>query len=133
MRMPATSTANGVAMTTGPANVCKIPGTPPLPIPMMSIGQARNCKGSKKVKVCDKGIVVKSDKIASSNGDEPGTLKGLMAPKQGSVIEWSQGSGCVKVKGKPAVCLTMTVKCNGGNAPPGIHTVPSQSTVLIKK
>src|SRR5260221_4794598 len=108
---PASSKGGGMCAAGGgaPIDVCKIPAPPApfAPAPFPNMVQCAAVSGeSGKVKLCNMPALTKSSSWSMSQGDEGGVLKGLVAPFQMSKVEYKDGSGKVKIEGKPAVCLT---------------------------
>lgn len=116
-------------------DVCKVPAppAPPVPTPFPNMSQVRNSKGTcEKVKVCKKDVVVENSEPGSSNGDEAGTLKGMIkAPKLANETGFLKGSSKVYAGGKKVVHHLTPTKHNGGNLPAGgVHVAPSQTQVF---
>ena len=117
-------------------DVCKVPAppAPPIPTPFPNIGQVSSAKKtSSKVKICKKGTVTKKSEIGSTNGDEAGTLKGLISSTTGSKAVYRMASSKVKVEGAPIETAMKMTAHNGSNpnAPPGSQIAPSQTKVII--
>lgn len=127
--------SKGGGMSMGFPDVCKTPAPPApfVPIPYPNIAQVRNSGGTKaKVKIKKKDSVVESSKPSSSNGDEAGTLKGMIKPMSGSKQKFLKGSTKVKAQGKKMVPHLTPTGHNGDNLPAGgVHAVPSQMDVLV--
>ena len=83
-------------------DVCITPAAPsPLPIPYPNIAKSSDTdKGSSKLKVDGNPIMLKDAVFARSNGDEPGTLKGVVSKNTQGKAEYVQFSFDVKVEGK---------------------------------
>lgn len=119
-----------------PIDVCKIPAPPapfaPAPFPNM-VQCAAASGASTKVKFCNSPALTKSSNFSSSQGDEAGTLKGMVAPFNMSKVEYKMASSKVKCQGKPVVTVTKMTAHNGAspNAPPGLQVAPSQTSVII--
>ena len=97
------------------------------------MAQVRNSsKTVSKVKVCNKDAVVENSTPSSSNGDEPGVLKGMIkAPNLAKESAFLKGSSKVYAKGKKMVPHLTPTKHNGANLPAGgVHCLPSQMKVL---
>jgi uncharacterized Zn-binding protein involved in type VI secretion len=119
-----------------PIDVCKIPAPPApfAPAPFPNMCQCSALSGtSTKVKICGSAAATKSSSASSSQGDEGGTLKGMVAPFQMSKVQYKLGSSRVKIEGKPAVTVTKMTSHNGAspNAPPGLQVAPSQTKVIL--
>jgi hypothetical protein len=118
-------------------NVCKTPAAPsPIPIPYPSIGQCSGASGdscTSKVKILNKAVLHKSSEISSTNGDQAGTLKGMVSQTTGDKATYKTSSGKVLVEGNEIVTHLKMVAQNGSNAnsPPGTQVAPSQMKVLI--
>ena len=66
------------------------------------------------------------------NGDEAGSLKGMVKPMGGSKSKFLKGSSKVKAQGKKMVPHLTPTSHNGGNLPAGgVHCAPSQTKVLV--
>jgi hypothetical protein len=98
---------------------------------MVQCASASGASG--KVKICNSPGLTKDSNYSSSQGDEGGTLKGMVSPFNMSKVTYKAGSGKVKYEGKPAVTVTKMTSHNGANpnAPPGLQVAPSQTKVLI--
>lgn len=118
-------------------NVCKTPAAPsPIPIPYPSIGQLTNANGStcsEKVKILNKQVLHKSSEISSTNGDEAGTLKGMVSSTSSDKATYKTSSSKVLVEGNEIVTHLKMAAQNGSNAnaPPGTQVAPSQAKVII--
>ncbi len=119
-----------------PIDVCKIPAPPapfaPAPFPNM-VQCAAASGASTKVKFAGSPALTKSSSWSSSQGDEAGTLKGLISPFNMSKVEYKMASNKVKAQGKPVTTVTKMTAHNGANpnAPPGLQVAPSQTKVII--
>ncbi|MFO0626617.1 MAG: PAAR-like domain-containing protein [Polyangiales bacterium] len=117
-------------------DVCKVPAPPapfvPTPFPNMS-QVATASSTSRKVKICGKEAVTVGSKISRSNGDEAGTLFGMMSQVNMNQTTYRQGSTAVKCEGKAIVTVLKPTAQNGmnANAPVGAQVAPSQTKVLI--
>lgn len=117
-------------------DVCKVPAPPApfVPVPFPNIAQvATASKTSSKVKICGKEAVTKSSEIGRSNGDEAGTLKGMMSMVNMDKVTYRMGSSRVKAQGSDLVTVLKPTAQNGtnANAPAGAQVAPSQVTVLV--
>jgi hypothetical protein len=115
-------------------DVCKTPAAPsPIPIPYPNIGMvAQATKTSTKVKFDGKAACTKNSEMPRSQGDEAGSLGGVVSNVFMNKITYKKGSSKVKVQGHPAVYHLAPTGQNGTNANvPGMQVVPSQVKVLI--
>lgn len=117
-------------------DVCKVPAPPApfAPAPFPNMGQVMQASGTcSKVKICGKEALVKSSEISRSNGDEAGTLKGMISATNMDKISYKMGSSKVKFGGTAAVTVTKPTSHNGtnANAPPGMQVAPSQTSVIL--
>lgn len=135
---PASTKQGGMCAAGGgaPIDVCKIPAPPApfAPAPFPNMVQCPAASGaSTKVKFCNSPGLTKSSSFSSSQGDEAGTLKGLVAPFNMSKVQYKMASSKVKLQGKPVVTVTKMTAHNGAspNAPPGLQVAPSQTSVII--
>ena len=111
-----------------------MPPAPFAPSPFPNIVQCATASGaSSKVKFCNGAVLTKSSNYSSSQGDEAGTLKGMVGPFQMGKVVYKAGSSKVKAEGKPVVTVTSMTAHNGANAnaPVGAQLAPSQTTVLV--
>ncbi|MCB9598621.1 MAG: DUF4150 domain-containing protein [Sandaracinaceae bacterium] len=127
--------SKGGGSCAGFPDVCKVPAppAPPIPTPFPNTSQVRNSdKTIDRVLVKNKDIVVEDSEPSSSNGDEAGSLKGMMkAPKQMNETGFMKGSSKVYAKGKKVVPHLTPSKHNGANLPGGgVHCAPSQTDVI---
>lgn len=124
-----------MCMTMGPTDVCKVPAppAPPVPTPFPNIAQCAQASGTtKKVKVSKKAVVIETSKIPRSNGDEPGTLGGMISNVNMNQCKWAVCSSKCKFEKKKVAYHTAPTKQNGSNAnTPGMNSVPSQTKLLI--
>lgn len=115
-------------------DVCKTPAAPsPVAFPYPNVGMvAQAKKTSTKVKVAGKPAVTKKSEIPRSQGDEAGTLGGVVSNQNMSKITYKKGSPKVKVQGHPLVHHLAPTGQNGTNANvPGMQVAPSQTNVLV--
>lgn len=108
--------SSGIA--TSVPDVCKTPAppAPPVPIPYPNIARSSDTdKGSKKVKMDGKHIMLKNSKFSTSVGDEAGTLKGIVSSKTKGVAKFALYSFDVKVEGKNVPRLGDMMLTNGNN------------------
>lgn len=117
-------------------DVCKVPAPPApfVPVPFPNIAQVATASDtSSKVKICGKETLTKGSSIGRSNGDEPGTLKGMMSMTQMGKVTYRMGCSKVKVEGAAIVTVLKPTAHNGSNAnaPAGAQISPSQAKVII--
>jgi hypothetical protein len=88
---------------------------------------------SSKVKICGKEAVTVNSKISRSNGDEAGTLFGMMSQVNMNQTSYRTGSTKVKCQGHAIVTVLKPTAQNGNNAnaPAGAQVAPSQAKVII--
>ncbi len=123
----------GMCMST-PPDVCKTPspnGT--VPVPYVNIFQCSmvlpNTACSKVFISGSPALHVKSS-TALSNGDEAGTVGGVVSSKFIGKGEFIKGSSKVTLEGKAAVSQGATTKHNDGNTT-GMNTIAAQMKVQI--
>ncbi len=114
-------------------DVCKTPAppAPPVPIPYPNIAKSSDTdKGSKKVKMDGKPIMLKNSKFSKSMGDEAGTLKGIVSSASMGIAKFALYSFDVKVEGKnvPRLGDPMT---NNGNGPNSATVAELQQTLIV--
>jgi len=118
-------------------DTCKMP-TPagPVPVPYPNIvncptAQSSTCAG----KVFINGMKAFNQKTTfpASQGDQAGTLGGVVSNKIMGKVKYTSGSSSVYIQGPPAVKLTDASAHNGSppNAPLGAQIAPSQTKVMI--
>ncbi|MBQ7456961.1 MAG: DUF4150 domain-containing protein [Desulfovibrio sp.] len=123
----------GTCISTIP-DVCKTPapsGT--IPIPYVNIFQCNMVTPNTactKVFICGSPALHVKSKTALSNGDEPGTMGGMVSGKFIGRGEFIMGSMKVSLQGKAAVRQGSTTKHNQGNTT-GINTMAAQAKVDI--
>lgn len=131
--LPATTKKGGMCFAM--PDTCKTPAAPsPIPVPYPNIGQVNTATGViAKVVIEKKETVVETSKLPSSNGDEAGSVGGVVSGTFGKEVTFKQSSSKVFFQGKKAVMLTATTAHNGSsaNAPAGAHIAPSQTKVLV--
>lgn len=96
-------------------DVCKTP-TPggPVPIPYPNLAMDSDLTdGTTSVKIEDNPVANVSSKIATSSGDEPGSVGGIMSNTFKGVMTWKMGSLDVKAEGKSVVRFLDTAFHNG--------------------
>lgn len=132
-KLAASSKKGGTAF--GFPDVCKTPSPGgPIPIPYPNTGQLSSCdKVSSKVFIEKKETVVENSRIPRSQGDEPGTLKGVVSNTNMDCIAFKKYSPTVYAEGKKVVHHTAMTAHNGSNAnfPAGCHVSPSQTKVWV--
>ena len=118
-------------------DVCKVPAppAPPIPTPFPNIGQCSSASGStcsSKVKILNKKTCTKKTEISRSQGDEAGTLKGMISSTNMDKVKRSMSFSKVKVEGAEIVTVLKMTGHNGSNsnAPPGSQLAPSQTKVI---
>lgn len=131
---PLSTKGGGMAMAF--PDVCKTPAPPApfVPVPYPNIAQvAQSQKTAKKVKVVNKLVVTKKSEVSRSQGDEAGTLKGMISATNMDKMKRSQGISKVKCEGAQVVTVLQMTGHNGSNsnAPPGTQLAPSQTKVII--
>ena len=132
--MFASSTASGLC--SGMVDVCKTPapGAPPVPVPYPNFAfVAQAVKFSTKVTFSGKPAVTMKSEIPKSQGDEPGTLGGMVSGQNMGKVSYAKGSAKVKVEGQPVEYHTAPTRHNGANAnmPNGLQVAPSQFKVTV--
>lgn len=131
--IPASSKQGGLCFSF--PDVCKTP-TPggPVPIPYPNTGMVMQCsKTASKVKFCNKEAVSKNSEMSRSQGDEAGTLGGVMSNVNMSKVVYKKCSSKVKVMGHQVAHLASMTGHNGSNSnmPAGAQIAPSQVKVLV--
>jgi hypothetical protein len=124
----------GTCQSTAP-DVCKTPAGPagPVPSPYVNLFQ---CNMVDPSTACSKVLIdgapalhVKSKSLLS-NGDEPGTVGGVVSNKFIGQGEFIMGSQKVQLESKAAVSQGATTKHNKGNTV-GMCSMSGQSKVMI--
>ena len=87
---PASTKGGGICLAF--PDVCKMPGPPSpfVPVPYPSIAKTAQEAQKEKTKLSSKTVVVKASQISRTQGDEAGTMKGLMSMKNKAKAEISQ-------------------------------------------
>lgn len=117
-------------------DVCKTPvGPSVVPIPYPNVARTAAAKASttaKKVLFCGSPAHNLKTVVPSSNGDEPGVLKGVISSKWKGPRKYKEGVKKVLIQGSPATRL-MGVTMQNGKRPNmlGCTVMPSQTTVEI--
>lgn len=103
-------------------DVCKTPAPPspsPIPIPYPNIAKSSDSAKTAKKVYCDGNKVCnKASNFSRSNGDEPGTLKGIVSNKVMDKAEFVNFSFDVFFEGKNAVRALDLMLHNAKNTPP---------------
>ena len=135
--LPASTKGGGKCA--GFPDVCKVPAPPApfVPTPFPNIAQLSSASQgtcATKVKIDGKPTVVKTTEIPRSQGDEAGTLKGMVSQVVMDKATYKVGSTKVRAQGQPVVTVLKQTTHNGSNAniPAGIQVEPSQTKVMIK-
>ncbi len=131
--MPASTKQGGVCFAF--PDVCKTP-TPggPVPIPYPNFGQVMQCqKTAKKVKFCNKEAATKKSEMPRSQGDEAGTVGGVVSNVNMNKVIYQKCSTKVKAEGNQIAHLLSMTGQNGSNAnmPAGAQIAPSQTKVIV--
>ncbi|TGQ52711.1 DUF4150 domain-containing protein [Mesorhizobium sp. M1C.F.Ca.ET.193.01.1.1] len=110
--------SNGIAMATAP-DVCKTPAppAPPVPVPYPNIARSDSLSGGTTTVKADGGNMCahQPSKYASSNGDEAGTLGGVVSNVNMKAAEWISFSFDVNLEGKGACRLSDKMTSNNKN------------------
>lgn len=127
---------SGTLMTSGPVDTCKTPspsGPVPMPYPNTSMmTMADSGKLSQKVSIAGSKAATVKTTTQSSNGDEPGTVGGVVSNKNMGPCAFLNGSMKVKIEGNAAVRLGDPTKHNGQpNNTVGSAIAPSQTKVDV--
>jgi hypothetical protein len=135
MPFPAANIMGGT--TAAFPDVCNTP-TPagPVPQPYPNMGmlmQANPATVATQVLLSGAPAVNLQSQILMTNGDQSGSMGGLMSGMIMGPARFAMGSVTVMIDGAPAIYQTCQVAANGvsANAPMGLHDSPSQATVLI--
>jgi hypothetical protein len=129
---PASSKGGGMCM--GFPDVCKVPAPPApfVPVPFPNMSQCASAsKESQKVKIENMGVLTKESEMSMSNGDEPGTLGGMVSGVNMNKVTYKKGTSKVKAEGKDIVHITSMTSHNKDNFPAGMQIVPSQVKVIV--
>lgn len=131
---PASSKGGGQCLAF--PDVCKVPAPPApfVPVPFPNISMVMQASGTaSKVKICGKDAVTKSSSVSRSQGDEAGTLFGMMSQVNMNKTSYRMGASNVKAQGSDMETVLKPTQQNGmnANAPAGAQIAPSQTTVLI--
>ena len=124
----------GMCMSLAP-DVCKTPSPSgaPVPVPYCNTFQCAmvtpNTASSKVFIDGAPALTVKSQ-TSISNGDEPGTVGGVVSGKFIGKGEFISGAQKVKIENTPGVAQGAPTKHNDGNTT-GMSSTPSQTKVSI--
>ena len=126
------NTQGGGTDNAGP-DACKTPspgGPVPIPYPI-NIAQGATASGA-AMNVLFDGMPAHNlgTSIAMSNGDNGGTIGGVVSNRFMGQCRHTAGANTVLVAGKPATRATSPTAQNNGNCI-GARTVPSQHKVLV--
>jgi hypothetical protein len=127
----------GACATPGPLDACKTPSPGgPVPLPYPNLGQVSNASGGSccaNVKAGGSKVCTVKTEIPRSNGDEAGTVGGVMSNVNMSKIGFKMGSSKVLGEGNKVVHIGSMTGHNGNNAnvPAGAQVAPSQTKVLV--
>jgi hypothetical protein len=126
----------GACMTTGPLDVCKLPGPPPVPGPFPNAAQVAQADPStctQKTKIGGQPAATKNTQIPMSSGDEAGSVGGVASGTIKGPCAYKRFSIKVKLEGANAVYQLCNTTHNGSspNAPLGMQTAPSQTKVTV--
>jgi hypothetical protein len=132
---PAGSKAGGNCL--GVPDVCQVPAppAPPVPTPFPNTAMVANAsKTSTKVMFENKDAVVETSEIPSSDGDQGGSVGGVVSGTVAQKVVFKLGSSAVKAEGKAVVFQTAMTAHNGANAnmPAGLVVAVSQAKVLVR-
>jgi hypothetical protein len=133
--MPSAATKKG-GRCAGFPDVCKVPGTPPVPTPFPNASDPSGTKGAiKKVLIEKKETVVDGTEIPTSKGDEAGTLKGVVSSTHRDMTVYKAYSSKVYAKNKKIVHHQVMTAQNGSNAnlPAAVHSTASQGKVDVSR
>lgn len=116
-------------------DVCLTPAPPapaPIPIPYPNIAQSSDTdKGSKKVEMDKSPIMLKDAVFKKSNGDEPGTAKGVVSHNTQGKAEFVMFSMDVKVEGKSVTRFLDVMVGNELNGKPPNTPFPELQAPLV--
>jgi hypothetical protein len=106
---------HGMTHTCAPPDVCKTPSPGgPVPIPYVNVGMDSNITGGAESVTIEGNPVANTEaRIATTSGDEPGTVGGLISSKFKGTVTWKTGSLDVKAEGKSVVRFLDTGLHNG--------------------
>jgi hypothetical protein len=86
------------------------------------------------VKIVGMLAVIETSEIPMSQGDEAGTVGGVVSGQNMAKIVFKKGSSKVSIESKGCAYLTCMTAHNGANAnmPAGNQIAPSQAKVLVE-
>lgn len=124
----------GNGMVLGFPDVCLVPAVVPVPTPEPNISMSAMAPNASPVVLteCTPTLNELSD-ICLSNGDEAGSLGGVVSHVICGQTTWIMGSNVVLIEGLPAQRLTSLAGCNCMETlanTPGTCLAPSQLTVI---
>lgn len=132
------ASTKGGGMCFGFPDVCKTPAPPApfVPIPYPNFAPPMMASGgtcAKKVEIMNMKAMKSSSEVSRSNGDEAGTLKGMISMTNMDKAKPVMGSPVVIIEGSGAMTWLKPTRHNGTNAnsPPGAQVAPSQPIVII--
>ena len=132
---PASTKGGGMASIPGPLDACKTttPGGPiPMPYPNLSdVSNATDC--AEKTKFSGGKVCTTKSSMTRSNGDEVGTIGGIVSNRNMADVKFKMGSSKVIVEGEKCIHVGSMTGHNGSNAnmPAGAQVAPSQTKVLV--
>ena len=133
MTFPASTMGGGMSQAfPDTCNIITPAGPVPTPFPnMCMINQAVST--STQVTMLNQPVVLKNSQVPSSTGDEGGTGMGVASGMIKGPCKPTNASSTVKVEGQQVVYSPCPFGHNGtsANAPLGVQSTPSQSTVLV--
>lgn len=139
--MPATVTVNSMTVVHKSSNgvstafpdVCKTPCAPsPVPIPYPNIAMSSTAAETASSVTADGNpIMVKSSKYATSSGDEPGTLLGVVSNSVKAAAFPAMFSMDVKAEGKNVFRQLDIMVQNGNNKPTNTPPAPNLQPPLV--
>jgi len=110
--------SDGIAAATVP-DVCKTPAPPgpPVPLPYPNIARSSSLSGGTTTVKADGGQMCahQPSKYATSNGDEAGTVGGVVSNVNMKAAEWISFSFDVNLEGKGACRLSDKMTSNNKN------------------
>jgi hypothetical protein len=129
---PASTKGGGICV--GQPDVCKIPPLA-IPTPFTNTGMCANAipaTTAVTVLICGQPALHVLSVIASTSGDEPGTLLGVKSGMVKGPQIYKTASATVFVQGSPIVTALKVTGHNGVAANvPGMQVAPSQVTVFV--
>ena len=127
-------TNQGGNLTALAPDVCKVPspaGPVPTPFPNMAVcSMVTPSSACTKVMVSGGLALTVKSKTMLSNGDEAGTLMGVVSNKIMGEVAFVQGSMKVRLEGKAAVRNADPTTHNANNTT-GIAASPTQTKVMV--